>query len=95
MSVLAKEVLEEVPGQLLSYMKSRNLVPNPPRPGKIALLFLRSGLLFAYTRLRSATDAATCSVQCVRHGVSGEHAGFIKTRRQREGERAFVYVCKC
>ena len=31
-SELAKAVLEEVPGQLLSYFKSRKIKPNPPRP---------------------------------------------------------------
>ncbi len=29
---LAKAVLEEVPGQLLSYFKMRGIVPNPPKP---------------------------------------------------------------
>jgi len=29
---LAKAVLEEVPGQLLSYFKSRDILPNPPKP---------------------------------------------------------------
>lgn len=31
-SELAKAVLEEVPGQLLSYFKMRGIVPNPPKP---------------------------------------------------------------
>lgn len=30
-SCLAKEVLAEVPNQLLAYMKSKNVIPNPPR----------------------------------------------------------------
>ena len=29
-SLLAKEVLAEIPGQLLSFMQSRGFVPNPP-----------------------------------------------------------------
>ncbi len=28
---LARAVLEEVPGQLLSYFKMRNIAPNPPK----------------------------------------------------------------
>lgn len=30
---LANDVLEEIPGQLLSFMKNRGIVPNPPREG--------------------------------------------------------------
>ena len=29
-AMLAKEVLEEIPDQFLSYMKSRNIKPKPP-----------------------------------------------------------------
>lgn len=29
-AILAKEVLEEIPDQFLSYMKSRNIKPKPP-----------------------------------------------------------------
>ena len=28
---LAREVLREIPDQFLSFMKSRNIIPNPPR----------------------------------------------------------------
>ncbi len=71
LAVLAKEVLEEVPGQLLSYMKSRNIVPNPPRPGTPSATL--SVLLWrVLTARRSATAAAAHRVQCVRDAVSGE-----------------------
>jgi hypothetical protein len=30
-SMLAKETLAEVPGQFLSFMKNKNIKPNPPR----------------------------------------------------------------
>lgn len=31
-ALLTKETLAEIPGQLLSFMKSKGIVPNPPLP---------------------------------------------------------------
>jgi hypothetical protein len=36
-AMLAKEVLEEIPNQFLSYMKSRNIKPKPPQQRQLTI----------------------------------------------------------
>lgn len=60
MARLAKDVLAEIPDQLISYMKSRGIKPNPPPPPYSSVNHLQANPVWAPTAAPPAGEVGVC-----------------------------------